>query len=51
LVPLIPYILTRGAGALMGTIAATAVSLLAIGAAMSLFTAKKSGGGEPCGRP
>ena len=40
LVPLIPYILTRGAGALMGTIAATAVSLLAVGAAMSLFTAK-----------
>jgi vacuolar iron transporter family protein len=39
-VPLIPYILTRGKGALLGTIIATAVSLFAVGASMSLFTGR-----------
>jgi VIT1/CCC1 family predicted Fe2+/Mn2+ transporter len=39
-VPLIPYIVTRGSGAFLGTLIATAASLLAVGASISLFTGK-----------
>ncbi len=40
LVPLIPYILSPGPGAFIGTLVATGASLLAVGASMSLFTGK-----------
>ncbi len=40
LVPLVPYLVTRGSGAFLGTLIATAASLLAVGAAISLFTGK-----------
>ena len=39
-VPLIPYIVTRGSGAFLGTLIATAASLLAVGASISLFTGR-----------
>jgi len=39
-VPLIPHLVTRGSGAFVGSLVATGVSLLAVGAAMSLFTGK-----------
>jgi len=42
LVPLVPYILTQGSGALIGTLVATGASLLAVGASMSLFTGKNA---------
>jgi VIT1/CCC1 family predicted Fe2+/Mn2+ transporter len=39
-IPLVPYILAGGAAAFRGTIIATAVSLLGVGASMSLFTGR-----------
>jgi VIT1/CCC1 family predicted Fe2+/Mn2+ transporter len=39
-VPLLPYIVTRGSGAFLGTIVATAAGLLAVGATISLFTGR-----------
>jgi len=39
-VPLVPYLVTRGSGAFLGTLIATAASLLAVGAAISLFTGR-----------
>jgi VIT1/CCC1 family predicted Fe2+/Mn2+ transporter len=39
-IPLIPYIVTRGSGAFLGTLIATAASLLAVGASISLFTGR-----------
>jgi VIT1/CCC1 family predicted Fe2+/Mn2+ transporter len=42
LVPLVPYILTQGSGAFIGTLVATGASLLAVGASMSLFTGKNA---------
>jgi vacuolar iron transporter family protein len=39
-VPLVPHLLARGSGAFLGSLAATGVSLLAVGAVMSLFTGK-----------
>ena len=41
LVPLVPYLLTRGPGAFFWTLIATGISLLAIGASMSIFTGRK----------
>lgn len=40
MVPLVPYLVTRGSGAFLGTLIATAASLLAVGAAISLFTGR-----------
>lgn len=39
-VPLVPYLVTRGSGAFLGTLIATTASLLAVGAAISLFTGR-----------
>lgn len=39
-VPLIPHIVTQGPGAFVGTLVATGISLLAVGASMSMFTGK-----------
>ncbi len=39
-VPLIPYLVTRGSDAFVATLIATAASLLAVGASISLFTGK-----------
>lgn len=39
-VPLVPYLVTRGSGAFLGTLIATAASLLAVGAAISMFTGR-----------
>jgi VIT1/CCC1 family predicted Fe2+/Mn2+ transporter len=40
LLPLLPYLVTTGGAALAGTLAITLLSLLALGAAMSLFTGR-----------
>ena len=40
LVPLVPYLLTRGAPALVGTVVATELGLLLVGGLMSLFTGR-----------
>lgn len=42
LVPLLPFLLARGRHALLASLAVTAVALFAIGAAISLFTGRKS---------
>ncbi len=42
LIPLLPFLLARGPGALLGSMAATAVALFAIGAAISLFTGRSA---------
>jgi VIT1/CCC1 family predicted Fe2+/Mn2+ transporter len=39
-VPLVPYLVMRGNGAFLATLIATAASLLAVGAAISLFTGR-----------
>jgi len=39
-IPLVPYLLIRGSGAFLGTLIATAASLLAVGASISLFTGR-----------
>ena len=40
LVPLVPYLLTRGAPALVGTVVTTELGLLLVGGLMSLFTGR-----------
>jgi VIT1/CCC1 family predicted Fe2+/Mn2+ transporter len=42
LVPLMPFLLTRGHGALFGSMATTGVALFVIGAAISLFTGRSA---------
>ena len=41
-IPLLPFLLIGGSGALIGSIAATAVSLFGVGAAISLFTGRNA---------
>jgi len=42
LIPLLPFLLMRGSGALFGSIALTAMSLFGVGAAISLFTGRNA---------
>ena len=41
-IPLLPFLLLRGSGALVGSIALTAMSLFGVGAAISLFTGRNA---------